>query len=104
MATSMKKLSPLELWKRGNPISKAWLEFAPANLRQKYDEPKLSRRTPWKGLSDLLATIPEDDRRRKVKKAGLQLQQYTENDLTRSRLSKNMQHTCLERSFDRVTN
>src|SRR6266849_1293253 len=93
----MEEMNPLELWKKGIPISEAWLHFAPAEMRRQYEHPELSRKVnPKSGLGMLLRSIPDQSRRRALKEGAIQFQHGMQLLSSTSQLKAEMQNILLE--------
>jgi len=54
------KVSALDLWKRGKPLSLAWWHFATSQMRGRFQRPKLSRKLSPKSGLGLLANKYRD--------------------------------------------
>jgi hypothetical protein len=90
--------SLLELWKKATPLKEAWYQFGPKNLREEYDNPRISQPTELTGGLLMLEKQLNDGPKKEAIIGGFQsLNALQQKIKIRSDLKKDMQDILLEK-------
>jgi hypothetical protein len=89
-------MQPIELWRKGYPLSEAWFRFASPELRRDYDGTRFLKMKPGSktGIGMLLAALPKGDKRRGMARRTWNI---SERYQVRSELRHDMRERLLRR-------